>query len=164
MKSQKSDYLKYWRVVRHYIKVKYKVSQADLEILLFLHTEPYFTKDKFAEFNSVLSWDRKRFDRLNQEGWIEGMKTFRVGRRMKYSLSYRATRLVEEVYRILEGKEINKMAKSKPTAPAVEEPTAEVIETPIEETVETATEETVAEEAINPYAQGASSRDFYTAL
>lgn len=56
------------------------------------------------------------------------------------------------------------MAKSKPTAPAVEEPTAEVIETPIEEIVETATEETVAEEAINPYAQGASSRDFYTAL
>jgi hypothetical protein len=106
MKSQKSDYLKYWRIVRHYIKVKYNISQADLEILLFLHTEPYFTKDKFAEFNSVLSWDRKRFDRLNQEGWIEGMKTFRVGRRMKYSLSYRATRLVEEVYRILEGKEI----------------------------------------------------------
>jgi hypothetical protein len=106
MKSKKSDYLKYWRIVRHYIKVKYNISQSDLEILLFLHTEPYFTKDKFAEFNSVLSWDRKRFDRLNQEGWIEGMKTFRVGRRIKYSLSYRATRLVEEVYRILEGKEI----------------------------------------------------------
>jgi hypothetical protein len=114
MKSQKSDYLKYWRIVRHYIKVKYKVSQADLEILLFLHTEPYFTKDKFAEFNSVISWDKKRFDRLNQEGWIEGMKTFRVGRRMKYSLSYRATRLVEEVYRILEGKEIPTSESTNP--------------------------------------------------
>jgi len=106
MKSQKSDYLKYWRVVRHYIKVKYNITQADLEILLFLHTEPHFTKDKFVEFNSLLSWDKKRFDRLNQEGWIEGVKTFRVGRRIKYSLSYRSTRLVEEVYRILEGKEI----------------------------------------------------------
>jgi hypothetical protein len=114
MKSKKSDYLKYWRIVRHYIKVKYNISQADLEILLFLHTEPYFTKDKFAEFNSVLSWDRKRFDRLNQEGWIEGVKTFRVGRRIKYSLSYRATRLVEEVYRILEGKEIPTSESTNP--------------------------------------------------
>jgi hypothetical protein len=106
MKSQKSDYLKYWRVIRQYIKVKYNLTQADLEMLLFLNTEPYFTKDKFEEFDSIMSWEKKRFDRLNQEGWIEGVKTFRVGRRMKYSLSYRASRLVSEVYNYLEGKEL----------------------------------------------------------
>jgi hypothetical protein len=106
MKSQKSDYLKYWRVIRQYIKVKYNLTQADLEMLLFLNTEPYFTKDKFKEFDSVMSWERKRFDRLNQEGWIEGVKTFRVGRRMKYNLSYRASRLVAEVYNYLEGREL----------------------------------------------------------
>ena len=106
MKSQKSDYLKYWRVVRQYIKVKYNLTQADLEMLLFLYTEPYFTKDKFDEFNIVMSWEKKRFDRLNQEGWIEGSKTFRVGRRTKYSLSIRAQRMVTEVYNYLEGKEL----------------------------------------------------------
>lgn len=106
MKSQKSDYLKYWRVVRQYIKVKYNLTQADLEMLLFLNTEPYFTKDKFREFDSIMSWEKKRFDRLNQEGWIEGSKTFRVGRRTKYSLSIRASRLVSEVYNYLEGKEL----------------------------------------------------------
>ena len=106
MKSKKSDYLKYWRVVRQYIKVKYNLTQSDLEILLFLYSEPYFTKDKFDEFNTIISWDKERFDRLNKEGWIEGVKTFRVGRRIKYNLSYRASRLVTEVYNILEGKEI----------------------------------------------------------
>ena len=106
MKSQKSDYLKYWRVVRQYIKVKYNLTQADLEMLLFLNTEPYFTKDKFEEFDSIMSWEKKRFDRLNQEGWIEGSKTFRVGRRTKYSLSIRAQRMVTEVYNYLEGKEL----------------------------------------------------------
>jgi hypothetical protein len=55
------------------------------------------------------------------------------------------------------------MAKSKPTAPAVEEPTAEVTETPIEETVETPTEETT-EEVEQPEWLGHPSRDFYTAL
>lgn len=106
MKSQKSDYLKYWRVVRQYIKVKYNLTQADLEMLLFLYTEPYFTKDKFEEFDSIMSWERKRFDRLNQAGWIEGSKTFRVGRRLRYSLSIRAQRMVTEVYNYLEGKEL----------------------------------------------------------
>lgn len=106
MKSQKSDYLKYWRVIRQYIKVKYNLTQADLEMLLFLYTEPYFTKDKFEEFDSIMSWERKRFDRLNQEGWIEGSKTFRVGRRLRYSLSIRAQRMVTEVYNYLEGKEL----------------------------------------------------------
>jgi hypothetical protein len=106
MKSQKSDYLKYWKVIRQYIKVKYKVSQSDIEMMLFLYNEPYFTKDKFAEFNSLLAWDKDRFERLNHEGWIEGTKTFRVGRRLKYSLSYKASRMVDEIYRLIEGKEI----------------------------------------------------------
>jgi hypothetical protein len=106
MKSQKSDYLKYWKVIRQYIKAKYKVSQADIEMMLFLYNEPYFTKDKFNEFNSLLAWDKDRFERLNHEGWIEGTKTFRVGRRLKYSLSYKASRMVDEIYRLIEGKEI----------------------------------------------------------
>ena len=106
MKSQKSDYLKYWKVIRQYIKTKYKVTQADIEMMLFLYNEPYFTKDKFNEFNSLFPWDKDRFDRLNQEGWIEGIKTFRVGRRLKYSLSYKASRMVDEIYRLIEGKEI----------------------------------------------------------
>jgi hypothetical protein len=50
------------------------------------------------------------------------------------------------------------MAKSKLVEPTIEEP---IVETPIEETP---IEETVAEEVFNPYAQGASSRDFHTAL
>ena len=106
MKSQKSDYLKYWRVIRQYIKVKYNLTQADLEVLLFLRTEPYFTVDKFEEFNSIMSWEKTRFHRLHHEGWIEGSKTFRVGRRIRYNLSIRAQRMVNEVYNYLEGKEL----------------------------------------------------------
>ena len=106
MQSKKSDYLKYWRTVRQYIKVKYEIGTMDLEMLLFLYTEPYFTKDKFDEFNQLLSWDKKRFERLREQGWIEGSKTFRVGRRTKYSLSYRASRMIGEIYNVLDGQEI----------------------------------------------------------
>ena len=67
----KSDYLKYWRVVRQFIKVKHKLSQSDLDILLFLKSEEYFSKDKFQEFDNLISWEKHRFERLRQEGWIE---------------------------------------------------------------------------------------------
>jgi hypothetical protein len=46
MKKIGNDYLKYWRVIRYYIKNKYGLTQADLDILLFLYSEQYFTKDK----------------------------------------------------------------------------------------------------------------------
>ena len=64
----KSDYLKYWRVVRYYVKAKYNLSQADLDILLFLYSESYFSRDKFAEFDSLLSWNETRFDKLLKDG------------------------------------------------------------------------------------------------
>ena len=52
------DYLKYWRVIRYFVKRKYGLSQAELEMLLFLRTEQYFSKDDFDEFDELLSWDK----------------------------------------------------------------------------------------------------------
>ena len=106
MKSEKSDYLKYWRAVRQYMKVKNGVSQSDLDIILFLYTEPYFSREKFNEFNRLLSWDKQRFDKLCREGWIESYKTVMFGRRKKYGLSYKSMRMINSIYKILDGEEI----------------------------------------------------------
>jgi hypothetical protein len=74
MKSNFDDYLKYWRVIRQYIKARYELSQADLDMLLFLYSEGYFGKDKFREFAQLVSWDVNRFDRLLTQGWIENFR------------------------------------------------------------------------------------------
>ena len=63
-KPPPQDYLKYWRVVRYFIKAKYGLSQADLDVLLFLYSEKYFSKDKFSDFNELISWDKMRFEKL----------------------------------------------------------------------------------------------------
>ena len=47
------DYLKYWRVVRYFIKAKYNLSQADLDIILFLYSEKYFSKDDFVKLELI---------------------------------------------------------------------------------------------------------------
>ena len=106
MHNRDSDYLKYWRVIRYFIKAKYGLSQADLDVLLFLYSEEYFSKDKFEEFDELLSWNEDRFNRLLRDGWIE---VFRKGNRNKkgmYQLSYKTARVIGGIYKKLEGKEI----------------------------------------------------------
>ena len=51
---QKNDYLKYWRVIKYFTQVKYKLKADDLDMLLFLYSEKYFGKQKFNEFNELL--------------------------------------------------------------------------------------------------------------
>jgi hypothetical protein len=108
------DYLKYWRVIRYFIKIKYGLTQSELEMLLFLRSEKYFSKDDFAKFNELLSWDKRRFEKLRQLGWIESFRKKVGNRRSIYKLSYKAQRMITSVYNKLEGEEIPENKKSNP--------------------------------------------------
>ena len=102
----KSDYLKYYRVVRQFIKKKYKLTQAELDVLLFLRSEEYFSKDKFNEFDELLSWDVNRFDKLRRDKWIEVFRKRMGNRKALYMLSSKAKRVVNSIYKKLNGEEI----------------------------------------------------------
>ena len=102
----KSDYLKYWRVVRQFVKVKYGLSQADLDILLFLKSEEYFSKDKFDEFDSLISWNVHGFDNLLRDNWIEVFRKRQGKYKGVYTLSHKAKRVTTSIYKKLDGEEI----------------------------------------------------------
>lgn len=108
MKSNQQDYLKYWRVIRQFVKIQYELTQADLDMLLFLYSEKYFDKDKFEEFDMLLGWDKQRFERLRQEGWIQSFRHGMTpgGRRAIYQLSIKSNRMIQSIYRKLNGEEI----------------------------------------------------------
>jgi hypothetical protein len=114
MKKYPEDYLKYWRVIRQYMKAKHGLSQADLDVLLFLYSEPYFDKSKFIEFNNLLSWDRHRFDNLLRDGWIENFRKFHGSQRGIYNLSDKAKNVVRDIYKKLNGEEIPTSLGSNP--------------------------------------------------
>jgi hypothetical protein len=106
MKSNADDYLKYWRVIRQFVKIKYELTQAELDVLLFLYSEKYFDKNKFEEFDSLLSWDIHRFEKLKQLGWIVVFRK-RVGsHKTIYQLSIKSERMIQSIYRKLSGEEI----------------------------------------------------------
>ncbi len=100
------DYLKYWRVVRYFIKTKYNLTTSDLEMILFLKSEGRFSKENFKEFNELLSWDKDRFENLKRNGWIEVYRK-RVGKhRAIYQLSFKSKRVISSVYKKLNGEDI----------------------------------------------------------
>jgi hypothetical protein len=111
----KSDYLKYWRVIRQYAKIKYGVSQSDLDVILFLYSEGYFGKDKFREFAQLVSWDVQRFDRLLRDGWIENFRPRKEGGyKGLYTLSFKGKRMVASIYNKLDGEEIPETGENNP--------------------------------------------------
>lgn len=110
----KSDYLKFWRVIRFFVHAKYGLNQQDLDMLLFLYSEMYFSKKDFAEFDSLLSWDKNRFERLRHDGWIENFRVKLNTRRAIYRLSIKATRMIKSIYNKLEGQEIPMAPQNNP--------------------------------------------------
>jgi hypothetical protein len=99
MKSQVNDCLKYWRVIRYFIKAKYGLSTADLDMLLFLYSEEIFSKKKFEEFDNLLIWDGERFNRLYKEGWIEVFRNRKKTTKSLYTLSYKTERVISGIYK-----------------------------------------------------------------
>jgi DNA-binding MarR family transcriptional regulator len=105
-KEMENDYLKYWRVVKYYVKAKYGLTQAELEMLLFLKSEGYFDKDKFKEFDALISWNVNRFDKLRRDGWIEIFRRRDGKRKALYQLSMKSKRVIDLVYKKLNGEEL----------------------------------------------------------
>ena len=69
--SIKSDYLKYWRVIRYFVKAKYGLSTVELEMLLFLYSEDIFSRQRFDEFEQLMPWNKLSFKKLMDQGWVE---------------------------------------------------------------------------------------------
>ena len=105
-KEMENDYLKYWRVVKYYVKAKYGLTQAELEMLLFLKSEGYFDKDKFKEFDALISWNVNRFDKMRRDGWIEVFRRRDGKRKALYQLSMKSKRMIDLVYKKLNGEEL----------------------------------------------------------
>ena len=100
------NYLKYWRVVRYWVKAKYGLTTGELDMLLFLYSEDYFSKDKFNEFDELLSWNVNRFDKLLRDKWIEVFRKRSGKEKALYQLSYKAKRVINSIYKKLNGEEI----------------------------------------------------------
>jgi len=105
--KRKHDYMKYYRVARFYMKEKYGLSQMDLEVLLYLFSEKYFTVIKFKEYTRHFDWSKELLPRLKRNGWVELFKPRAKYREAVYRITLKASRAMMTFYNLLEGKEFS---------------------------------------------------------
>jgi len=99
------DYLKYLRVIKYWVKRKYGINNSDLDMLLFLYSEKYFTKKKIEEFEEVMKWDKRRFNRMVDGGWISVFRKTDDRIANRYEISYAGRRMVKTMYKKLNREE-----------------------------------------------------------
>jgi hypothetical protein len=116
-KSKDYNFLKYLRVVRYYIKSKYEISLAELDMLLYLYDLPYFRKEEFNYYGSTMSWDKHRFYEMKDKGLIKEWRPGgeRNARAKLYELSHKAKIICSLTYKKLMAEEpISEDPRSNP--------------------------------------------------
>ena len=99
--------LKYYRLTRKWACKTYELTDSDLELLIYLDCKERFTRKEFIDGTYTYSWDKNRWERLRQQGWIEVWR-HRNRTSIKYSIfktSYKCSQLISRIYRILLGEE-----------------------------------------------------------
>ena len=112
--SQLRDYLKYYRVIRHFFCAKYKITYPDLELLFFINSEKYFGREDFDKYNELFSWEDKKLYRLINDGWIDAFREHKSGNKVIYKISYKGVRMLDSLYKKLSGEEIPEAASNNP--------------------------------------------------
>ena len=98
---------KYYRLVRKWACKTYDIKDADLELLIYLDCKQFFTRNGFIDGSYTYSWDKHRWNRLRDEGWIDVFKNRNrtTSKYSVYKVSTKCKHLISRIYRILLGEE-----------------------------------------------------------
>ena len=95
--------LKYYRLIRKWACKSYSLSDADLELLIYLDCKKRFIRNDFIDGTYTYSWDKDRWERLRRDGWIEVWR-HRNRTTIKYTIyktSFKCSQLISRIYRIM---------------------------------------------------------------
>ena len=99
--------LKHYRIIRKWACKNNGLTDADLEVLIYLDCMDLFTKHDFEQGVYSYSWDNRRWNRLIQNGWIVVWR-HRNRTTQKYNIykvSFKCKQLIMRMYRIMLGED-----------------------------------------------------------
>ena len=105
---------KHYRLVRKWACKTYGLKDADLELLIYFDCIGRFTRNDYINGVYTMSWDKARWERLRNEGWIDVWR-HRNRTTIKYSVfktSFKCNILINRIYKILLGEEDIPMTSS----------------------------------------------------
>ena len=99
--------LKHYRIIRKWACKTNELTDANLELLIYLDAINMFKKDDFKKGTYSFSWDNRRWNRLLKQGWITvWRKRNRTTQKYHiYKVSTKCKQLISRMYRIMLGEE-----------------------------------------------------------
>jgi hypothetical protein len=99
--------LKHYRIIRKWASKNNDLTDADLELLIYLDCINLFTRKDFENGSYSYSWDNRRWSKLLQKEWI---KVWRHRNRTTqkyniYKVSFKGKQLIKRIYRIMLGED-----------------------------------------------------------
>jgi len=99
--------LKHYRIIRKWACKNNNLTDADLEVLIYLDCMDLFSKYDFEQGVYSYSWDNRRWGRLLKDGWIVVWR-HRNRTTQKYNIykvSFKCKQLIMRIYRIMLGED-----------------------------------------------------------
>jgi len=99
--------LKHYRIIRKWACRNNDLTDAELELLIYLDCIDFFTIDDFKEGTYSYSWNNRRWNKLIQNDWIVvWRKRNRTTQKYNiYKISFKGKQLIKRLYRIMLGEE-----------------------------------------------------------
>jgi hypothetical protein len=100
------DFMKYWAIIRKWAVINYELkSLSELETIMFLYSEKLFTRTQFINYSNFMYWDRQRFDKLLNDGWIYIWRKRNHQETNLYEVSFKGKKMVNTIYKKMLGLE-----------------------------------------------------------
>jgi len=99
--------LKHYRIIRKWACKNNGLTDAELELLIYLDCIEYFTKKDFKQGVYSYSWNNRRWNKLIKEDWIVVWRN-RNRTTQKYNIyksSFKFKQLINRIYKIMLGEE-----------------------------------------------------------
>jgi len=99
--------LKHYRIIRKWASKNNDLTDAELELLIYLDCVDLFTRKDFEAGAYSFSWNNRRWNKLLQDDWIQVWRN-RNRTTQKYNIykiSFKGKQLINRMYRIMLGSE-----------------------------------------------------------
>jgi len=99
--------LKHYRIIRRWACRNNGLSDADLELLIYLYCIGLFNRLDFIDGAYSYSWDNRRWARLKADDWINvfAKRNRTTTKSNVYKVSFKGKQLINRMYRIMLGEE-----------------------------------------------------------
>lgn len=100
-----ADYMKYARVILYWARKKYKITTQELDMLFALYSEGLFTSTEFQQKSNILPWNKSRFNKMINDGWIHQWRERASGEAAYYELTFKSRMMIATIYKKLNGQD-----------------------------------------------------------